>query len=102
MSADETTSRLWKEQTKFNTLGYMKVAIAHYQKTIDERTETVADVQRQTLETINEPTLSELKTRALKGRYEQLLRSATEDAKNVFFFAHSPCMLHVFASHRVI
>ena len=61
----------------------MKVAIAHYQKIIDERTETIAEVQRQTLETINEPTQSELKTKALKGTYEQLLRSATEDAKKV-------------------
>ena len=83
VSADETTTRHWKEQTKANTLGYMRVAMAHYQRIIEDRTQTIADVQRQTLETINDHTLTELKTKALKGTYEQLLHSATDDAKMV-------------------
>ena len=83
MSADETTTKLWKEQTKINTLGYMRVAMTHYENIVRDRTENIGEIQKETLETINEPSLSELQTKALRGTYEQLLKSATEEARKV-------------------
>ena len=59
VSADKATSDEWAEQTRINTLGYMQVVMRHYEKT----------VQRQ--------------TKALKGTYEQMLKSATEEAKRI-------------------
>lgn len=84
VSADETTTKLWKEQTKLNTLGYMKVAMAHHEKIIKDRTETIREVQKETLQTISEPTLNKLQTKARsleKGTYGQLRKSAIEDTR---------------------
>lgn len=44
LSTDETTTNLWKEQTKLNTMRYMKVAIAHYEKIIRNTTEIIGEV----------------------------------------------------------
>eukprot|EP00731_Ephydatia_muelleri_P015004 Em0008g724a len=52
--ADETTSAEWKEQTKQNTLGYMKVAIRHYEKTISDRTATIDMTQTDTVTMLND------------------------------------------------
>ncbi|KAL5506221.1 hypothetical protein EMCRGX_G007819 [Ephydatia muelleri] len=43
VSADETTTKLWKEQTKINTLGYMRVAMTHYENIVRDRTENIGE-----------------------------------------------------------
>ena len=45
VSADETTTKLWKEQTKLNTLGYMRVAMTHYENIVRDRTENIGQIQ---------------------------------------------------------
>ena len=57
--------------------------MTHYENIIRDRTENIGEIQKETLETINEPFLNELQTKALKGMYGQLLKSATEEARKV-------------------
>ena len=81
--ADETTSAEWKEQTKLNTLGYMKVAIRHYEKTISDRTATIDVTQTDTVTMLNDTRLSERQRKGLKGTYELMLKAASDQAKKI-------------------
>ena len=81
--ADETTTQEWKEQTKQNTLGYMKVAIRHYDKTITDRTSTISETQTETIQLLNDTRLNERQRKGLKGKYELMLKAASDQAKKI-------------------
>ena len=81
--ADETTTQEWKEQTKQNTLGYMKVAIRHYDKTITDRTFTISETQTENIQLLNDTRLNERQRKGLKGTYELMLKAASDQAKNI-------------------
>ena len=81
--ADETTTQEWKEQTKQNTLGYMKVAIRHYDKTITDRTSTISETQTETIQLLNDTRLNERQRKGLKGTYELMLKAASDQAKKI-------------------
>ena len=52
-------------------------------KTIKNRTKTISDIQTDTITILNNPSLNERQTKALKGTYEQMLKLATEEAKQI-------------------
>ena len=53
MFADDTTQKEWQEQTKLNTLGYMRVSERHHNRVIEKRKAEIADIQTQTLQAID-------------------------------------------------
>ena len=53
MFADDTTQKEWQEQTKLNTLGYVRVSERHHNRVIEKRKAEIADIQTQTLQAID-------------------------------------------------
>eukprot|EP00731_Ephydatia_muelleri_P013009 Em0007g319a len=60
--ADETTTQEWKEQTKQNTLG---------------------ETQTETIQLLNDTRLNERQRKGLKGKYELMLKAASDQAKKI-------------------
>ena len=71
VQADEEVEREWKEQTRQNS------------RLIVRKTEAIADIQKTVLEVISDTSLTEKQRKTLKGSYEELMKDAEMEAKEV-------------------
>ena len=83
VGANEDTEREWKEQTKINTLGYIKVAEQHYARLFAQKTEAIKRQQTTVLECITDTSLSDIQRKALKRSYEDSLKHAEGEVRAV-------------------
>lgn len=70
-------------QTRQNTIGYIDVAKHHYSRLIARKTEAIAELQITVLEVISDASLTDKQRKALKGTYEELMKDAEVEAKEV-------------------
>ena len=82
-NADEETAQEWRDQIKTNTLGFMGIAKRHHKKTIKKSTEAIAETQEAAIKKIADADLNDRQKRAIKLTYDQLIKSATEEAHKV-------------------
>ena len=54
-----------------------------HQRLVEKRKREIADLQTQTLQTINRSGLNEKQKKALKGTYDELIKAAAEAARKV-------------------